>query len=167
MSYLLFHVAVEPVQIEGVGWAGAWLLTQNFSEEREKKLHSLTAGHEHDQFLPILKLRTYKQSVKFIFNLKSFNCFICYKTLRHTVSKCLFTTLFNARILYLAFGQNEGRQTDQVEFAGHYHHVLLQSLRNGIAVWQSLSSRLGTHPSRPLAVHWHVNGHWVLHTDAG
>lgn len=67
MRYLLFHVAVEPAQVEGVGWAGAWLLTQNFSEEREKKLHSLTAGHEHDQFLPTLKLRTYKQSVKFIF----------------------------------------------------------------------------------------------------
>lgn len=98
MRHLLFHVAVESVQVESVGWAGVRLLTQDFSEKSEKKLHHLTAGHEHDQFLPTLKLCTYKQSSCQIHN--SIGLLV-------TIQSLELKPVFDACILYLAFGQNE------------------------------------------------------------
>ncbi len=67
-------------------------------------------------------------------------------------------------VLYLAFGQNKGCQTDQVEFAGHHHNVLLQLLRHRIAVWQSLRGRLGTRfnvSSLPSDT-WILTGSFIL-----
>ncbi len=62
MSDLLSHVAVKPVEVKGCwgrfGWCGAGLLTEDCSEESKQKLHSLTAGYEYYQLLPLLKLRT-------------------------------------------------------------------------------------------------------------
>ncbi len=59
MSDLLSHVAVKPVEVKGCwgrfGWCGAGLLTEDCSEESKQKLHSLTAGYEYYQLLPLLK----------------------------------------------------------------------------------------------------------------
>lgn len=68
LTHLLLHVAMEA---EEVDWRlvlchGAGFATQDSGEEGDQELHHLTAGHEDDELLILLKLTKVKREGKIL-----------------------------------------------------------------------------------------------------